>query len=93
MTTLRRLWSTDAPLTFTGLLMIGRVRVTLIAAGSYTALFAVLLVQALRGEPVIAPSTFTVVLLGAWALVTAVAVAVAAASRAADARTSPSVLG
>lgn len=91
MTTLGRLWITDAPLTFTGLLMIGRVRVTPIAAGSYTVLFAVLLVQALRGEPVIAPSTFTVVLLGAWALVTAVAVATA--SRAADARTSPIVLG
>ncbi len=70
-----------------------RVRVTLIAAGSYTALFAVLLVQALRGEPVIAPSTSTVVLLGAWALVTAVAIAVAAASRTAAARTSPIVPG
>jgi hypothetical protein len=70
-----------------------RLRLTLVAAGSYAGLFAVLLVQALRAEPLIAPSGSTVVMFGAWAVGTAVAILAAAAPRATAARASAIVLG
>lgn len=50
-----------------------RVRLTLVAAASYLTLFAVLLVQALRGEPLIAPSAAILVSFGSWALGSALA--------------------
>ena len=70
-----------------------RVRLTLVAAGSYAGLFVVLLVQALRAEPLIAPSGSTVVMFGVWAVGTAVAMWAAAAPRVAAARASSIVLG
>ena len=48
------------------------VRLTLTAAGSYFVLFAILLAQAFRGQPVLHPDAVTMETLGAWALVTAV---------------------
>ena len=42
-------------------------------ATSYSALFIILLVQALRGVPVIAPDTTTMVQLVLWVLATALA--------------------
>jgi hypothetical protein len=41
------------------------------AAGSYAALFGILLSQALRGQSVLAPDSTTLTLLAAWALITA----------------------
>jgi hypothetical protein len=70
-----------------------RVRLTLVAAGSYVALFVLLLVQALRGEPLMAPSAPVLVSLTIWALVSALAAWLATASRAATARGSAIVLG
>ena len=52
-----------------------RLRLTLSAAVSYAALFAILLVQALRGESLIAPGALTATLLVAWAVGTAAAAA------------------
>jgi hypothetical protein len=49
-----------------------KIRLTLIAAGSYFALFAILLAQALRGEPVLNPDALTMATLGIWAVVTAI---------------------
>jgi hypothetical protein len=49
-----------------------RVRLTLTAAGSYFTLIVLLLVQALRGQPLLRPDAITFGLLGAWALVTAI---------------------
>ena len=49
-----------------------RVRLTLTAASSYFALFAILLAQALRGQSVVNPDALTMETLGAWALVTAI---------------------
>jgi hypothetical protein len=49
-----------------------RVRLTLTAAGSYFTLVVLLLVQALRGQPILRPDTLTFWLFGAWALVTAI---------------------
>jgi hypothetical protein len=49
-----------------------RVRLTLTAAGSYFTLVVLLLVQALRGQPILRPDALTFVLFGAWALVTAI---------------------
>jgi hypothetical protein len=43
-----------------------RVRLVLVAAGSYAALFFILLTQALRGQSVIAPDGLTLILLAAW---------------------------
>ena len=57
-----------------------RVRVVLIAAASYTALFAILLLQALRGQSIVQPDTVTIVTLVAWALATAAAAYAAARS-------------
>ena len=54
-----------------------RVRLVLVGAGSYVGLFAILLWQALRGQPLIAPDMTTVVVLAAW-LVATVAAAVPA---------------
>ena len=49
-----------------------KVRLTLTAAGSYLALFAILLAQALRGQPVLNPDALTMETLGVWAAVTAI---------------------
>jgi len=49
-----------------------RVRLTLTAAGSYFTLVVLLLVQALRGQPILRPDALTFGLFGAWALVTAI---------------------
>jgi hypothetical protein len=54
-----------------------RVRLTLIAAASYVALYVILAVEALRGISVVAPDGTTVVQLGVWAVATAVAGGVA----------------
>ena len=51
-----------------------RVRLTLIAGASYVTLFVLLLVQALRGEPLLAPTHATAIGLGLWAFGTALAV-------------------
>ena len=45
-------------------------RMVVVAATSYAALFAVLLVQALRGIPITAPDTSTAVQFAAWAMAT-----------------------
>ena len=50
-----------------------RVRLTITAAGSYAALFGILLSQALRGQSVLAPDSTTLALLAAWGLITACA--------------------
>jgi hypothetical protein len=47
-----------------------KVRLTLTAAGSYLALFAILLVQALRGQAILNPDASTIGTIGGWALVT-----------------------
>jgi len=70
-----------------------RVRLTLVAAGSYVALFVVLLVQALRGEPLMTPSAPMLVSFGIWALGSALAAWLATAPRAAAARGSAIVVG
>jgi hypothetical protein len=43
-----------------------RVRIAIVAAASYAALFGVLLFQALRGQSVVAADPGTLVLLGVW---------------------------
>jgi len=48
-----------------------RLRLTITAAASYTTLFGILLSQALRGQPVLAPDALTIALLSVWAFVTA----------------------
>jgi hypothetical protein len=53
-----------------------RVRLTVIAATSYIALFGILLTQALRGQSVLAPDGLTLTLLGVWMVATAAAGAV-----------------
>jgi hypothetical protein len=70
-----------------------RVRLTIVAAGSYLALFVVLLAQALRGEALVTPSAATIVTLGVWASGTALAAWLATAGRAAATRVSAIVLG
>jgi hypothetical protein len=57
----RRRWSAAA-----------HVRLTFTAAGSYFGLFAILLTQALRGQPVPHPDALTMETLGVWAVVTAI---------------------
>ena len=52
-----------------------RVRLTMTAAASYVALFGILLSQALRGQPLLAPDALTIALLGLWAFGTAAAAA------------------
>lgn len=48
-----------------------RVPLSLITAGSYFALFVILLVQALRGQSILNPDALTIEMLGVWVLVTA----------------------
>ena len=66
------------------------VRMMRALAASYAALFAVLLVQALRGEALVAPSLTTTVLLGGWIIGTTVALLVTAPRR--DTDLSPSAM-
>ncbi len=54
-----------------------RVRMVIIAAASYAALFGILLMQALRGQSILIPDAITLTLLASW-LVTTVAAAAAA---------------
>jgi hypothetical protein len=54
-----------------------RVRLAVIAAISYAALFAILLAQALRGQSIIGPDAMTVTLFAAWVAGTVGAAAVA----------------
>ena len=49
------------------------VRTVRAAAGSYVALFGILLVQALRGEPLLAPGSVTLALVVTWALLSVAA--------------------
>ena len=56
-----------------------RERAVLVVAASYAALFVILLVQALAGEPVVAPGAATLAALGAWLTATAAALAFALA--------------
>ena len=58
-----------------------RVRVVVIAAISYGALFGILLMQALRGQSLLMPDALTLTLLASWLLSTIAAMAVAASSR------------
>jgi hypothetical protein len=55
-----------------------RVRLTMVAAASFASLFAILLWQALRGQPIVAPDATTIVALGAWAVLTATAARIVA---------------
>ena len=50
-----------------------RERLMRIAGPSYAALWVIVLIQALRGVPAIAPDSATVAQLGAWAIATALA--------------------
>lgn len=54
-----------------------RARLMLIAAASYAGLFGILLLQGLRGVPVIAPDALTATLLASWVASTGVATALA----------------
>jgi hypothetical protein len=65
------------------------LRLTFVAAGSYVALFALLLAQALSGESVAAPSPVFITASALWALTTGIGVAVAARRQAA---TSPQMV-
>jgi hypothetical protein len=47
-----------------------RTRLTLTVAASYAGLYAILLTQALRGQPLVAPDALTITTLGVWALAT-----------------------
>ena len=58
----------------------------LIAGPSYAALWVILLIQALRGVPAIAPDNATIVQLGAWAIATALAAGVVMRGNGAAAR-------
>ena len=60
-----------------------RVRMVMIAAGSYAALFGILLMQALRGQSVLMPDAMTLTLLASWLLTTLAAIGAAAVSHAA----------
>jgi hypothetical protein len=50
-----------------------RVRAILAITASYASLFALLILEALRGESVVAPDATTLAVLGAWAALTAIA--------------------
>jgi hypothetical protein len=54
-----------------------RVRLVLIAAASYAALYVILLIQALRGVPLFTTDATTMTQLGMWAVATATAAALA----------------
>ena len=60
-------------LTRAGIARARRERLMLIAGPSYAALWVILLIQALRGVPAIAPDSATIAQLGAWAVATALA--------------------
>lgn len=66
--------------------MAARVRLVWAAAGSYAALFVILLAQALRGQSLVAPDVITMTLLAAWLIVTTASAAYAVAERPARAR-------
>ena len=53
-----------------------RARLILVAGPSYAALYVILLVQALRGVPAVAPDATTLAELATWAVVTATAASV-----------------
>jgi hypothetical protein len=59
-----------------------RVRLIVTAGASYFALFCLLLWQALRGQPVLAPDPLTLAALTAWAAITAIAAYLSSARRA-----------
>jgi hypothetical protein len=52
-----------------------RARLMIVAGPSYAALFLILLIQSLRGVPLVAPDAATLAQLGIWAVATAAAVA------------------
>jgi hypothetical protein len=54
-----------------------RTRLVLIASASYAALYVILLIQALRGVPFVAPDAATIGQLGVWAVSTATAAGLA----------------
>jgi hypothetical protein len=54
-----------------------RVRLLFVAAASYAWLFGILLSQALRGQSLLQPDSVTLVILGLWAILTAVGVRLA----------------
>lgn len=58
-----------------------RVRLVFVAAVSYAALYAIVLRQALRGAPVVAPDPATIAQLGAWAAATALMAGLASVGR------------
>lgn len=64
-------------LTRAGLTRTARVRLMAIAGPSYATLFGILLLQALRGVPLIAPDATTVASLAGWAAATVVAAVLA----------------
>lgn len=64
-----------------------RTRLILVAGPSYAAFYVILLVQALRGVPAVAPDATTLVELATWAVVTAVAATFLVRGNAAPART------
>jgi len=55
-----------------------RVRLTVTGAGSYVALFAIMVWQALRGQPVFTADVLALASLGAWAALTALAMIISA---------------
>jgi hypothetical protein len=57
-----------------------RVRLVVAIGASYAALFAILMWQAFRGEPVTSPGMLTTVVLFAWAVLSAAAARQAAAN-------------
>jgi hypothetical protein len=58
-----------------------RGRLTLVAAASYASLYVILVLQALRGIPFVAPDTTTTAQLGVWLLATATAAGLALLDR------------
>ena len=62
-----------------------RERLVRVASASYATLTALLLWQALRGQPIVAPDAVTLIALAVWALATVAAAASARAGRAAAA--------
>jgi hypothetical protein len=59
-----------------------RASLTLIAAASYGTLFVILVIQALRGVPLLSPDATTITQLGVWALATTLAAGIAVLNRA-----------
>jgi hypothetical protein len=58
-----------------------RVRLVLIAAASYASLFAILLLQALGGQPLVRPDVATLATLGVWATMTGLLIGITATKR------------